>query len=48
MPDLLAHIQDVPHIHGDAAEELIIAAAAVAAVWTAVRLYLSSLAQRRR
>jgi hypothetical protein len=48
MPDLLAHIQEVPHVHGDAAEELIIVAAAVAAIWIAVRIYLSRLAQRGR
>jgi hypothetical protein len=48
MPDLLAHIQDVPHVHGDAVEELILTVAAVAAIWTAVRIYLSRLAHRKR
>jgi hypothetical protein len=48
MPDLLAHIHDLPHVHGVTVEGLIIAAAGGGAIWIAARIYIASLAQRRR
>jgi hypothetical protein len=48
MPDLLAHIHDLPHIHGLPVEGLIAAAASGAAIWIAARIYLSNLAHRKR
>lgn len=48
MPDLLAHIHELPHVHGVTAEGLIAAAAGGAVIWIAARVYLSNLAQRKR
>jgi hypothetical protein len=48
IPDLLAHIHDLPHVHGFTVEGLIIAAAGGAVIWIAARIYLASLAHGRR
>jgi hypothetical protein len=48
MPDLLAHIHDLPHIHGLPVEALITAAVGGGVIWIAARLYLSNLAHRKR